>query len=355
MHQLLFHRRAALRGVAALAAALAVAPAVAPVAAHAQEAEIRYDALAEAAKEEGTFVWYDSIGTEQAEQVIAAFRETYPEIEPEFVEVPGAQRLGRVSQESMAGGPTADFLTDAVGAAAALADQGMLREIDWNGLGDMAEGRRILNANMLTTHAAIYVQIYNTNAVSEEDLPTSYEDLTDEAWKGRTGTWARPNGLSSMLSIWDADRLRAFAGELAANDPILYRSGWAAADAIGAGERDLGYFLPHNTVLPTIERGAPLGISLIEPVAVVSLYGFFPKEGDNPNASLLFALWLTSPEGAAVLEEATGRGNPFVEGTQAATLIEGKELASMSAEEEVSKAAEIADIETELGRILQAK
>ncbi len=341
------------RWFAAMATALTLA--IVPATASAQDAAIQYDNLVEAAKQEGKFVWYDSINTEQAQAVIASFQETYPEIEPQFVEVPGSQRLGRVTQESMAGGPTADFLTDAVGAAVSLADQGMLREVDWDKLGDMATNRRILNENMLTTHAAIYVQIYNTNNVKEDELPTSYEDLTAETWRGRTGTWARPNGLASLLAIWDADKLKGFGADLAANDPILYRSGWAASEAIGAGERDLGYFLPHNTVIPTIEKGAPLKIHMIEPVVVVSLYGIFPKEGENPNASLLFALWLTSAEGAAALEEATGRGNPFAEGTKAASMIEGKELASMSSEEEFSKAAAISEIETELGRILQSK
>lgn len=340
-------------GLAALVTGLAVA--FSPMTAHAQDGEIQYDNLVEAAKQEGTFVWYDSINSDQAEAVIAAFREAYPEIEPQFVEVPGAQRLGRVAQESLAGGPTADFLSDAIGAAVTLADQGVLREIEWDRLGDMAANRRILNEHMITTHAAIYVQLYNTDKVSADELPSTFEGLTDASWQGRTGTWARPNGMASLLSIWDEDKLKGFAEDIAKNDPILYRTPWAAAEAIGAGERDLGFFLPHNTVLPTIDKGAPVAIELIEPVVVVSLYGIFPNEGDNPNASLLFGLWLTSAEGAAALEEATGRGNPFAEGTQAATLIAGKELASMTSEEELAKANAISEIETELGRIMQAQ
>lgn len=347
--------RAIRRGYAfVLTAAMALA--MAPQAVLAQAESIDLPSLEEAANEEGTFVWYDSISTEQAKEVIGAFTQKYPAIKPQYIEVPAAQRLGRVSQESMAGGPTADFLTDSAGAGLQLQELGMLREIDWASLGDEEmSGRRPLNANMITTHAAIYVQLYNTDKVSAEELPTSYEELTDERWRGRTGTWIRPNGLAGMYSIWSEDELKHYAEGIAALNPVLYRSGWAAAEAIGAGETDLGLFLPYNTVLSTIEKGAPVDVALIEPVSVVSLYGFFPVEGDYPNASLLFSLWLTSSEGAMALEEATGRGNPFAEGTKAAAMIAGKELASTSPEDELAKAPASAEIEEELARILQSR
>jgi ABC-type Fe3+ transport system substrate-binding protein len=84
--------------------------------------------------------------------------------------------------------------------------------------------------------------------------------------------------------------------------------------------------LPHNTVWETVDKGAPVKILLPEPVGITSLYAFLPKFGKNPNAAKLFVSWLTTRNGALVLEKASGRGNLLVPETRLATLLAGKRL-----------------------------
>lgn len=341
-----FMTRAA-SGLVAVAAALALAPS-----ASAQTSMAEIEA---AANKEGRFVWYDSINADQAGQILAEFRKAYPAITPEFVEVPAAQRIARVTQESLAGGPTADFMTDTLGAGQSLVEQGLLRSIDWAATGMDLSSRRVLNEHFLATHAAIYVQIYNTSKVTGDAAPATYDDLLKPEWANRIGTWNRPTGMVGIAAAWGEEKTSEYAQQFAKVTPRLYRSGAAAAEAVGAGEIDVGAFLPYNTVLPTIRKGAPVEVVLSEPVPVVSLYALLPNKGENPNASLLFLNWLTSADGAAVLEAATGRGNPFIPGTPSATLLGDKKTALALPEEELKQAGTLTDLETRLSQALQGR
>lgn len=322
----------------------------------AQELESQpLEEVAEAAKQEGTVMWYESIPREQADLVMADFKAEYPDLDFNYVTVGGSQRLARVTQESMGGGPTADALTDAATSIMTLAENDFVRAVDWQTLGFEPGSANAPNEYMVRTNAAVYVTIYNTDRVAEADVPHDYDDLLNDKFAGNWGTWARPNGIVNMVPAWGEDKTREFVAELAETRPTLYRAPQAAAEAVGAGEIAMAHFLPYHTVLPTIEKGAPVKIVFLEPVPVASLYGYLPTFADNPNAGKLFVHWLASPEGAASVEKATGRGNPFVEGTEMSAQMEGMTISTFEAQDEIEQAQEIGNLENELATALQGK
>lgn len=88
------------------------------------------------------------------------------------------------------------------------------------------------------------VLVYNTDEVSEAELPASVTDLTNEEWRGRVG-WAPTNG--SFQSFVTA--LRVLAGEEEAgawleamieNDVQVYSNNTGIVTAVGAGEVAVG-------------------------------------------------------------------------------------------------------------------
>lgn len=311
--------------------------------------------VAQKAAEEGTIVWYESIPPELADLVMADFKKEYPDLDFNYVTVGGSQRLARVTQESMGGGPTADALTDGASSIMTLAEQGFARAIDWEKLGFDTSSADVPNEYMVRTNAAVYVTIYNTDLVSEDDVPSTYDDLLSDKFAGNWGTWARPNGFLNMLPVWGEEKTREFVEALAEGKPTLYRAPQAAAEAVGAGEIAIAHFMPYHTVLPTIEKGAPIKVVFLEPIPVTSVYGYLPKYGAHQNAGKLFMSWLASPAGAASVEAATGRGNPFTTKTILGAQLEGKEMTTLDVNFEIENTDHIRALETELGEILQGR
>jgi iron(III) transport system substrate-binding protein len=311
---------------------------------HAQMEKKALAQVKEAAFKEGTFLWYDSIPTDEMKPVIDAFQKTYPQIKLQYLEVAAAARAARIMQESRAGGPTTDFVTTNARQIMTLAETGFVRAIDWKALGIPLEPQQVPNEYMMMTHASAYIFLHNTNKVSEAEAPKTLEDLTNPKWKGRMGAWVNLSGFLGLVPAWGEEKTTEFVKKMAANQPRLYTSPWSLADAAGAGEKDLAVFTPFNAALPTIKKSAPVKLNVLEPVAVSVLYGYLPKQGRNPNASLLFLTWLASTEGAVILEESTGRGNPYVKGTDMQKLLAGKTLSSGDLNYEVKNSDRLVEL-----------
>ncbi len=337
-------------GIAALAGAALTLAGVAGAGAEPVQA------IVDGAKKEGKLVWYDSTPRDQAQVVVEAFNKKYPEIAIEYTELPGAAKLPRILQESAAGGPTADVMTDTSVVITQLINQGYVNTIDWKELNLKVKPEQTPNGQMIVISGAVHLTMYNTNNVKGDDIPQTYEDLLDPKWQGRLGMWQRPVGIVSMYSKWGEEKVLDFARKLAALKPRLYRSAYGAAEAVGAGEVDIGLFIPYHSAYTTIEKGAPAKINYdVEPIGILQTYMFSPKEGRNPNAAKLFMSWLGSSEGALVYEKASGRPNIYVPESGVAKMLEPRELSQLSAEDEAAKAEYIGSLEAQVDKILQGR
>lgn len=87
--------------------------------------------------------------------------------------------------------------------------------------------------------------VYNTETLSEADLPDSIFDFTDPQWKGRIG-WAPINGsfqamVTAMRVLEGDERTRQWLEGMKANDPMEYPNNTSIVEATGAGEIDVGF------------------------------------------------------------------------------------------------------------------
>ena len=314
----------------------------------------KLDDIIAAAKKEGHVVWYDSLPRNQGEAILAEFHKAYPFIKADYLEVPGAEKVARITQESMAGGPTADVTLDGAAAAMRQQEQGFLLPVDWKGLGIDLSPQRTPNEYLIAITAPLFGVLYNTNKVKPNDVPKTYAELVDPKWQGRIGTWARANGFATMLAAWGEDKTTDYVKKLAALHPRLYRSTYSIAESIGAGEIDLAFTIYH-TAVPTMEKGAPVKWQWLEPIPVTPLYGYLLKEGRNHAAGKLLLMWLGSAKGAIVYEQVSSRGNPFVPETKTAKMLAGKKISMFDAQTEVKKADWVNKLETKFGHILQGR
>ena len=89
------------------------------------------------------------------------------------------------------------------------------------------------------------VVVYNTERLSEADLPDSVLDFTDPEWKGRIG-WPPSNGsfqafVTAMRVNLGEEATRRWLEGIQANDPKVYPKNTPIVKAVAQGEIDVGF------------------------------------------------------------------------------------------------------------------
>jgi iron(III) transport system substrate-binding protein len=312
--------------------------------------------MEEAANKEGRVVmYYSGVPVQRAQAIVDAWTKRYPKIKMEFVEVGGSATIGRVTQESLAGGPTCDLTTNTLGAVDGLIKQNLLRTIDMAPFGVKPSYQAQPNPYVLATHGTTYCTMFNTKKVASGEAPKKVEDLLDPKWKGRWGTWNRPLGIMTLMGAWGEEKTTEYVKKLSQNQPRLFRSGAAWTDAVTAGEIDLVNFIPTYTTIAPREAKAPVDISMVEPISLSLVYGVLPKEGRHPNAAQLLVAWLAGSEGSGAVEKASGRGNPFDPNSETAKQLVGRQLAALDAKLEGEKSEYLAKLEDRYAEMLQGR
>ena len=89
------------------------------------------------------------------------------------------------------------------------------------------------------------VVVYNTEALSEDDLPTSIFGFSDPRWRGSIG-WAPTNAsfqtmVTAMRVMWGEDRTREWLLGIQANKPKVYSKNTPIVAATASGEIEVGF------------------------------------------------------------------------------------------------------------------
>ena len=168
--------------------------------------------------------------------------------------------------------------------------------------------------------------VYNTEMLSEKQLPGNLEDLTDPKWKGRfvVSNLAVPLGMMSLQ--WNykegMQRMVDLARRLKANNPIVASGGSPGAIAkVVAGEAPIAT-AAFSSAMGSIDKGAPITLWPFKKPEVGATSAMQPglsqnicavKKGEYPNMSKLFTAWLSTdlPDEVAVNR---GHLRPFKKG-----------------------------------------
>ena len=136
--------------------------------------------------------------------------------------------------------------------------------------------------------------VYNTDELTEADLPDDIYDFIDPKWQGRIG-WAPTNAsfqtmVTAMRSVWGEEKARLWLEGIQANQPKIYPKNTPIVAAVGSGEIDVG-FVNHyylHRFLAEEGQGFPAR-------------NYHPRSG-GPGAIIMVA-------GAGILDRSVDRGN----------------------------------------------
>ena len=126
------------------------------------------------------------------------------------------------------------------------------------------------------------VIVYNTDELTEDEVPDSVFDLTDPKWKGKIGIAPTNASFQAFVTAMRLDageeRTRQWLEELKANDPKFYEKNTPVVEATASGEIELGLVNHYYLYLVKEELGAdaPIANKYLpghDPGALVSVAG----------------------------------------------------------------------------------
>jgi iron(III) transport system substrate-binding protein len=221
--------------------------------------------------------------------------------------------------------PADVFFGQDAGALGALSEEGMLATLPDELLETVDQRFRSPSGEWVGVSGRARVVVYNTEALTESDLPESILDFTDPAWSGRIG-WAPTNGsfqaFVTALRVLEGDEAaRAWLDGIQANDPGVYEGNNPALDAVIAGEIDVA-FINHYYLMQRLaeEPDVPAANYFLtggDPGALVNVAGAGILEtAEHTEAARRFVEYLLSDEAQTYFAEET-KEYPLIEGVTA--------------------------------------
>ena len=137
------------------------------------------------------------------------------------------------------------FIAQDAGALGTVERAGMFAELDDGVLDRVSAIYRSASGQWVGVSARARVVVYNTDAVSPDELPTSILSFTDPEWNGRLD-WAPTNAsfqawVTALRVVAGEDAARAWLEGIEANGVTAYPNNTSIVDAVGRGEIDAGF------------------------------------------------------------------------------------------------------------------
>jgi iron(III) transport system substrate-binding protein len=193
--------------------------------------------LIEGAKHEGVLTLYSNAPTEDNTTLVGAFEKTY-RIKVRLWRASSEDIRNRALAEVRAKRFEADFFLNNGPALEATHNEQLLQEVKSPYLADLIPQAIPPHREWVGFCLNVLLAAYNTNLVKTEDLPKTYQDLTDPKWKGKLG-------IETDDSDWFAGLVQALGEEkgiklfrdIAAANGFSVRKGYTLlANLVSAGE-----------------------------------------------------------------------------------------------------------------------
>jgi iron(III) transport system substrate-binding protein len=222
--------------------------------------------------------------------------------------------------------PADVFFAQDPGSLGALEQEELLAELPDEILDRVPERFRDPDGRWTGTSGRVRVLAYNSQELSEAEVPDSVFDLTDPKWKGKIGFPPTNASFQAFVTAMrlsaGEERTREWLEGFAANDPKTYEKNTPVVEAVAAGEIELGLVNHYYLYLVKEEQpDAPVANHFLEagdPGALVSVAGAAILDGtDDEEQARDFVEYLLSDEGQRFYtEEAEEAEYPLIEGIE---------------------------------------
>ena len=268
--------------------------------------------LYEAAKKEGTVVWYGTAPLEAMQGMAEEFQKKYSGVRVEIQRIVGLAQYQRVMRETEAHQYIADIIHISDRPSVAdLVERGYIA--NWRvPTFDRLPPEARMKTHAYTSYLGDADVAYNPNKVTPEEakiLASSWKGILDPRFKGRIAVSNQVYSYIVMFldprnkDVYGVDFLKA----LAAQKPVVYSDVITSVDRVIAGEQDIVFPSAEGLNYVKWQQGAP--IRWVHPKPTPSfnnswfgVYQFAP----HPNAARLYLNWLMSEDGERAVQARFG-------------------------------------------------
>jgi iron(III) transport system substrate-binding protein len=200
-------------------------------------------ALAGCGGEEGDLTVYSGRAEELVEDLFDQFEEeTGLKLDVRYGD--SAELAATIAEEGE-NTPADVFFAQDAGSLGAVGAEGLLAELPAETLAEVDERFQDPQRHWVGTSGRARVVAYNTDAVSEDELPDSIWNYADAAWRGRLGLPPTNASFQAMVTAMRLEagdeRTREWLEGIAANEPRIFENNVQTLEAIAAGEIDAGF------------------------------------------------------------------------------------------------------------------
>lgn len=219
--------------------------------------------------------------------------------------------------------PADVFFAQDPGSLGAVEAEGLLAKLPAEILDRVPDAFRDPDGHWAGTSGRARVLVYNTDALSEDEVPDSVFDLTDPKWKGRIGiapTNASFQAFVSAMRLSEGDeRTREWLEAVKRNDPKFYEKNTPIVEAVASGEIALGLVNHYYLYLVRQEQpDAPIANHFLapgDPGSLVSVAGAAVLASGDRDLGERFVAFLLSDESQRFyVDEAEEAEYPLVAG-----------------------------------------
>jgi ABC-type Fe3+ transport system substrate-binding protein len=190
----------------------------------------------------------------------------------------------------------------------------------------------ILPGETVLVYTSLQGILYNSNLLSKDKAPKSYEDLVDSklsrSWAGKMAIPPYTSWLVELSLIWGEKKVIEYARKLIPLSAGLVRYG-EIEERVSSGE-----FVTMANSGSAVEamwewqaKGAPLvAVTASDPVLTSYFQLGVPKNSAHPNLAKLFVAFMASPEAQRIVEKYEKRSSHLVEGTRMANYVKENRL-----------------------------
>jgi iron(III) transport system substrate-binding protein len=276
------------------AAALAQSP---QAAVYLYEGGDRSERLAQAARKEGTLVLYTSLATSESVPLTQAFEKKYG-VKVELWRSLSDQIVRRALNEARARRNSVDVVETNAPEVEALARERVIARFVSPYIADIPAWGVPAHRLWIADRVDFFVVAFNTGKVKREELPATYEGFLDAKWKGRIGLEATDQEwLAGLARHWGEKRALEFFRALAAMRPDVRHGHVLLSEMVSAGEVPVSLTNYASNADSMKRRDKPIDWKPVEPVIGRPQALGLAAAAPHPNAALLFADFVLSPEG----------------------------------------------------------